>query len=361
MKRSSLFPLGICLYMIAFAPPADAQNPVTKTAQKVVKATKKAVKRATTKTKALANSASASVKSTLANIPSPGWEKLQKAYAYNNAPPQVKETPKENANALEIRLSFAGANGKPVSGTFMRPKADGVYPVALVLHGLTNNKEIAIAMFGKSLVAKGVAILALDAPEHGAQRKAGKNMWTKQVLVTAVHEGTRNYRKALDYLATRQDVDSSRIGLIGYSMGSIMGSILGGVDTRVTAFSLCVGGDPVLPLAKATLAKQRDSVYSACPSLYISHIAGRPILMQNGKTDVIVVAPAAYLLHNEAKAPKEIVWFNGGHDMNAAVKAKAVDWLVAKLIVGEAPKEDPKPEADPKQKEAPKPDTPKPE
>lgn len=263
----------------------------------------------------------------------PSWEKLKAAYDYDSsAAPDVKEEPVASDSAMVLHLTFTGPNGKPVNGTFMRPKAEGVYPCALVLHGLTNNKEIAIRLYGNRLVAKGLAILALDAPEHGSQQSPNKKYWTDQVYTTAVHQGDLNYRRALDYLTTRPDIDKERIGAIGYSMGAIMSSILGSVDDRIKALSLCVGGDPFLAVART---RSRPEDYDVSPSLYIAHFAPRPIVMFNGKTDPVIVAPAAILLQNAAKSPKQVVWYSGTHDVPASIRQRAEDWLAGKLGAGQ--------------------------
>lgn len=268
----------------------------------------------------------------------PSWDVLRAAYDYPAGPPtDMEEEPGDTDKAMILKLTFTGVYGKPVEGIFMRPKADGKYPCVLLPHGLTNNKEIAIKMFGNALVAKGMAVLALDAPGHGHNEPPNKSYWNKQVITLAVHEGDRNYRRALDYLATRPDVDMARIGLVGYSLGSIMGSILGSVDNRISAFAFCVGGDPFLPIARATVDdKTRNEILVVCPSLYIKHIPSKPIIMFNGLEDIVVVAPAAKILQAAAPQPNQVVWYTGGHDVPDAIRARAVDWMTKQLKPGES-------------------------
>ncbi len=327
-----------------------------KVVKKLTKATrhtgKQAVRTARGATKAATNSAL----SALHNLPTPEWEKLKAAYDYpqDAGDAAVKEEPQERDDAVQINLSFTGPGGKAVSGIFLRPKAEKVYPCALVLHGLTNNKEIALKMFAARLLKQGVAVLALDAPEHGASQPKNKSYWSKQVIQVAVHEGTRNYRMALDWLIKRQDIDPAKIGALGYSLGSITSVILGAVDNRVSAFSLCVGGDPFLVVAQATPAN-RDAVFVVCPSLFVPHLAGRPILFQNGRSDVVIVPPAAMILHNAAQSPKTVAWYNGGHDLPDAIRARAVDWLVKKLAAM-TPTTSPDSPAKPKEDAPPKPE-----
>jgi dienelactone hydrolase len=314
----------------------QAVDQAGKTVQKDVKAVVHAGSKVAHKATAAAGRAARVTAATARKMfATPAWNNLSAAYDYNAAAPDVKENPVANDKAMEIKLSFTGPGGKPVSGVFLRPKGDGTYPCALVAHGLTQNKEAALSMFGNDLVAKGIAVLALDAPGHGANEPPNKKYWTKNVITIAIHEGDRNYRRALDYLATRPDVDMDHVGLLGYSMGAIMGSILGAVDDRITAFALCVGGDPFLPIAKATPDdKTRNSILQVCPSLFIGHIKSHPIIMFNGLTDVVVVPPAAKLLQAAAPQPKQVVWYNGGHDTPQAIRTRAVEWLANKLKEG---------------------------
>jgi uncharacterized protein len=302
------------------APVKQVQKDLKKVKNQIVRGSKQAAKQAKTVAEAA-----------VTNLPTPEWNKLRAAYDYPSNAPQIEEFPKPHPNAMMLKLRFTGVDNKPVEGVFLRPKAEGTYPCALLLHGLTNNKETAVKMFGDKLLAHNIAILALDAPEHGVQSTPNKRMWSRKLVAYAVREGNRNYRRALDWLTERNDVDASRIGLIGYSMGSIMGSILGAVDDRISAFVFCVGGDPLRVLARVTPVAQREALLYASPSLYIQHITPRPIVFFNGKQDVVIVRPAASLLHNAAKDPKQVVWYNGGHDIPAGILKQAVDWLATKL------------------------------
>jgi dienelactone hydrolase len=262
----------------------------------------------------------------------PSWEQLRAAYVYDaNKPLNVKTEPMEAVGARKWHLTFTGPNGEKVPGVFLRPKAEGVYPCVLLLHGLTSKKEDMLLMFGRALVENGVAVLALDAPHHGERKIAGENQATFPVIGEAVHEGNREYRRALDYLATRKDVDTKRIGLIGYSMGSIMGAILGGVEKRIGCFAFCVGGDMMVPMLAMARAENRERLASSCPSLYVGQIGPRPILMLNGKKDQIITAVATQRLYDAAKAPKKIEWYDSGHLLPREAIEKAVVWITGKL------------------------------
>ncbi len=262
----------------------------------------------------------------------PDWKTLKTAYDYDRtAALSAKEEPVENPDAMIVKITFLGANGERIPGIFARPKAVGVYPCVLLLHGLTSDKETMAFAFGTPLVKKGYAFLALDAPHHGARKVAGEKQADPKNFTEAVKLGCRDYRRGLDWLLARKDVNKDHIGLLGYSMGAMMGSILTAVDSRIMASALCVGGDPVLPNAAAIPAEFKEVVYTVSPSLYIGHIAPRPLYMLNGKQDTVMPEAASKLLYAAAKEPKKIEWFDSGHILPKEAGEKAIDWLATKL------------------------------
>lgn len=276
------------------------------------------------------------VRAQTAPVPAPpAWEKLRAAYDYDAKKPlDVKETalPMPDApNVMATHLTLAGKDGAVVPGVFARPKTPGIVPVVILLHGLTSDKETMLKIFGLPLVAQGFAVLALDAPHHGERRVAGEAAPTGPVFAQTAHDGVVDWRRGLDYLGTRKDVDGKRIGLLGYSMGSIMGSILCGVDTRIQAAALCVGGDPLIAFATAVPDAVRPTLYAVSPSLYIGHIAPRPILMLNGTSDTTITAEASSRLYAAAREPKQQVMFASGHMLPKEAGEKAVAWLTKKL------------------------------
>ena len=77
----------------------------------------------------------------------------------------------------------------------------------------------------------------------------------------------KDFSRSIDYLETRSDIDSSRIGYYGYSLGGVMGGIIPAVEDRLKVNILIVGG------------LKGDRMIS-----YVSRIK-IPTLMLNGKYD----------------------------------------------------------------------------
>lgn len=262
----------------------------------------------------------------------PSWIKLKQSYDVDNKKdPVVKEEPRPSAVIYTVHVTLTGPSGELVPGGFMRPKAEGVYPAVLLLHGLTSDKDAMLKTYGIPLVMQGFAVLALDAPNHGERKIAEVSQTDTDVFGNTLHEGCREYRRALDWLSVRKDVDTHRIGLLGYSMGAMMGAILGGVDDRIQDLVLCVGGDPIVSFAPNIPEGKRDKMYSVCPSLFAGHIAPRRLLMLNGKTDAVMLDTASQRLFDSARSPKTLEWYDSGHMLPSKHINRAVGWLVEQL------------------------------
>ena len=144
-----------------------------------------------------------------------------------------------------------------------------------------------------------------------------------------MHEGILDYRQVIGYLAIRPDVDSKRLGLIGNSMGAMMGAILTGVDDRIKYAALSVGGDPIRLRIAAMPPEQRNVAESISPSNYIGHIAPRPTYLINALQDETMNEAASKLLLSAAKEPKTIVWVKSGHVLPPDERQKPVAWLTS--------------------------------
>lgn len=260
------------------------------------------------------------------------WKRLASAYRYRRSPlPRVSEEPVADPELHLARWEFQGGQGAAHTGLFIRPLPEGRYPCVLLLHALSRDKDEMIRHFGRAFAGRGVAALALDAHLHGERRRRSAEKLTPLDYLNGARDTIIDYRQAIDYLETRPEVEASRVGLLGYSLGAMLGCILAAVDSRVAASVFMVGGDIVRTYRGQVPVLLRGMLDPVSPSLFASHISPRPVLFINGRWDQKVSRESAELLHHAAREPKEIRWAECGHVLPEAEARYGVDWLIARL------------------------------
>jgi Abhydrolase family len=173
--------------------------------------------------------------------------------------------------------------------------------------------------YAKALTAEGWIVLCVDhwcfgERAHETELETVKAMlWQGRVLWgLMVYDSIR----ALDWLLTRSDVDASRIGTLGMSMGSSMAQWLAALDTRVAAtVDICCLTEFHTLLAGKGL--KGHGIYYYVPGL-LKHfttadlnalIAPRPHLGIAGLRDALTPVPGLDIIDRELKQ----VYAEAGH------------------------------------------------
>jgi len=202
---------------------------------------------------------------------------------------------------------------------------------ALLLHGFTSRKERMAEGIGRALLDYGVATLSIDLPMHGA-RGAGIDEVTRNPLqmIAAWRLALREVRCSLDYLSGLSAVDGQRLAIVGYSLGAYLALVAASDDPRCRAVVLASGGDLPEQTPFATLVRA-----AADPLRFVRRLAGRPLLMVNGRFDRTIKASQAERLFEAAGDPKEIHWYQGGHWPPQPAIDFGAQWLAERLSSGE--------------------------
>jgi dienelactone hydrolase len=258
-------------------------------------------------------------------------------YQYDDSsPPVVDQTLLTEDDFLtEYRLLLHSVNSQKVPVLLSIPrKKGGPFPVVVLLHGYGGDKDDLMEA-AEPLAQRGYAAVAIDAQYHGERKVEGKNMYSAdtEMTIRAFAQTVIDVRRLIDHLETRDDVDASRIGLVGGSMGALLGTLASGVDSRIDAVVLIVGGGNMSLLIsesqlsrvieiRSELANSGRSIESEARALecidpinFIDRISPRPVLMINGKNDDVVPVSSNRALHSRAKEPKKIIWYDTGHDV----------------------------------------------
>lgn len=218
---------------------------------------------------------------------------------------------RENYILEKLLLDLNGL--EPVPAYFVRPKnAGGRLPVIVFNHSHGGNYHIGKEellqgtsyMYKKpyadDLAEQGYAVLCMDEWAFGERRGRTEGEIFKEMLWKGrVMWGMMVYDsiKAVDYLFTRDDVDTGRIGTLGMSMGSTKAWWLAALDERVkVCVDICCMTDYESLIEAGGL--DRHGVYYYVPGL-LKHfttaqinelICPRPHLSLNGIYDRLTPA-----------------------------------------------------------------------
>lgn len=234
-----------------------------------------------------------------------------------------------------IAIELAATDREHVPGILLIPEtsreSERRWPAALLLHGFTSRKERMVEGIGRALLARGVASLAIDLPLHGAREGSIEDLSFRNPLqlVGAWRLALAESRISLDYLSELAMIDSRRLALVGYSLGSFLAVVAAANDARVRAVVLASGGDLPERTPFASIVRA-----AADPLRAVRKLAGRPLLMVNGRVDRRITAAQAERLYEAAGEPKEIHWYQGGHWPPPQAIDYGAEWLARYLAGG---------------------------
>jgi cephalosporin-C deacetylase-like acetyl esterase len=154
-------------------------------------------------------------------------------------------------------------------------------------------------------------------------------------------------RRAVDVLIARQDVDPSRIGYVGHSLGATWGAPLAAAEKRIKVFVL-MGGLPKVPpdwdddsfyqrMQRATTPREEfDKEASVLapiePEKFAAHTGPAKIYFQWALHDMYISRKSADRYFNAVTGPKEQEWYFTSHEFNdRESKSARVSWLVDTL------------------------------
>ena len=235
-------------------------------------------------------------------------------YRYDKTPmdPQIVET-KETAEWRREKITFNGADGERAIAYLYLPKnfPRPLQVIHFVPHSgvedgslpLPDTTEAYLAPFIKS----GRAVFGVVLKGY-SERPRPDNYVTPEPTTVEYRDRVVNWitdlRRGLDYLETRNDIDSSRIACFTLSSGGRTGLILNAVENRYRSIFMAAAG-----VRKFTA----QWVPETNPINFVPHIHG-PKLMMHGRYDEILTwKREAEPLYKLLREPKRLVLHDAGH------------------------------------------------
>ncbi len=180
----------------------------------------------------------------------------------------------------------AGPKNYHIEGYLTRSAEQGRRPGLLVLNGGEGNVDRCVQM-SQGIAAMGIQVACVNIPGYG--KSSGPSRFVGQPSVLAS-------RRALDMLAARTDVDSTRLAVWGLGHGALAAGLLMDYDSRPRALILESGVyDPLTLWPQAGLSTKLSILREVWPSKRIlkerSVIANLPpkldcsVLIMHGERD----------------------------------------------------------------------------
>jgi 2,6-dihydroxypseudooxynicotine hydrolase len=229
--------------------------------------------------------------------------------------------------------------GRRLYGILRRPEGAARPPVLVMICGLDSAKE-ETAAYEEPFLSRGVATLVFDGPGQGEGEYDFAIRADYEVAVEAV----------VDFVETRSDLNASRIGLWGVSLGGYYAPRAAAFEPRAKACIALAGpydwgaawdGLPELTreaFRVRSRCKTMEEAKRRAATLSLAGVAERisiPLFLVTGKRDRIIPWQHVERLAREAKGPVELLIIEDGNHVanNRAYRwrTQSADWMAERL------------------------------
>jgi len=150
-------------------------------------------------------------------------------------------------------------------GEYFQPVGVEQAPLAILVHGWGERGAVPCQLMAPSLVKNGIACFILYLVFHSSRMPEAMKQRAPNLTPEEWYEGYRasviEIRQIVDWAATRPEIDQSRVGVVGVSMGGFISAITMGVDERLGAGVFIISGGNS---ARMTWESRRSVVERRC-------------------------------------------------------------------------------------------------
>lgn len=273
---------------------------------------------------------------------SPNFQSLVGVFSYSSTRPlDVREVGVEKSVGLTVHdISYASPVRGRVTTYLVIPGGPGPFPAVLWQPGVNGGRSDQLDE-ARALARKGAASLLVDPPHV---RPGGPTLIScRRRDRTPFIQYVVELRRGIDLLASRPEIDSSRLGDVGFSYGSSIAGVLAGVEHRLKAVVIESGRAYntgfLRDSCKSELSKKKLAAYVrnmsfSDPVRYVGHAAPSSLLIQNGGSDPFTPRKEATKLQRAASLPKTIRWYRGSHELTPQAYSDRDRFLETQLAFG---------------------------
>jgi len=270
------------------------------------------------------------------------------SFLFAHDPEQMKAAHKKQIECRQLALPHLSPpgerveipyEGKKLAGILRKPQGVAKPPVIVMAVGLDSTKEETDA-YEMPFLQRGMATLVFEGPGQGEAQYDFPIRGDYEVPVKAV----------LDYVETRKDLDTRRIGMWGVSLGGYYAPRAAAFEKRIKAcialggpFNMGAAYDSLPDLTRETFrirshAKTREDGHKNANTLSLEGIAQNitcPIFIVNGRQDRVIPPGDAERLAREVKGPVTLMMIEDGNHIanNRAYRwrSQSADWMKEQL------------------------------
>lgn len=264
---------------------------------------------------------------------------------------QKRRTP-ENVDVEVYDLRFPSpvvteyAENNTVHAEYYRPKGAGPFPGVILLGILGGDQKLERTQ-AALLAQKKIATLFVQMAYYGPRRPVGKKvrLLTPDVKHTmaAVRQSVMDIRCAVAWLGAQPEVEKEKLGLMGTSLGSLVGSVTAAQEPRIKRVAIILGGgglvDAFYDHPRAKEAREiyeifggsrkalAEAIAMADPLTFAPQLKSRQILMIGAKRDDVIPPSSTERLWKALGQP-QIVWYDSTHVGTIAFMIPALNHVV---------------------------------
>ena len=239
------------------------------------------------------------------------------------------------------------ADGLRLAGELHAPHGKGPHPAVCICHGVPAKRtpdpaDRGYPILAERFSAEGFVVLIFNF------RGSGESEGNFDML-----GWTRDLSAAIDFLSRLDEVDRSRLSLMGFSGGAMVSVYCAARDRRITSLVACACPARFFDISDFTRIDQflehcravgiiRDSGFppsveewargfeTVSPLRWIDRISPRPLLIVHGDKDETVPQSHAWELYNKAGEPRDIAIISGAEHklrLSEPAMSTALSWL----------------------------------
>ena len=216
-------------------------------------------------------------------------------------------------------------NGK-INFFLMQPDNPKDSPLVILIHGYMQSKEAWLGdefthgeLVTEKLLERGASVLLPDLPFHGSNYDEngdqGESIWGPSKYPVFIQMFIDDIQIILAYLSEKTEIDTTRIALVGYSLGSSVSFPLINAVADVDTSALCV---PI------PFLNNRSDVG---PMKCARQIDIPILLISASKDDSEIVNDVPFLFDIIPSNIKEHKWYDSGHNLPAEYSNDVINWL----------------------------------